>query len=81
MKCGILFNYPRDMNDSHGCLKKDCHLSEGHIFRNDQGKLIYWQDDYSCNCGCWDDIDSPGDNRVCGIYYEVDSIEYESEKK
>tara|TARA_R110000737_G_scaffold68596_5_gene96776 strand:+ start:1707 stop:1934 length:228 start_codon:yes stop_codon:yes gene_type:complete len=74
MKCGILFNYPNDMVDTTGCLKEDCHESEGHIFRNDYGKLIYWQDDYECNCGCWDEY-LEGDEIVCGIYHEVTEIQ------
>jgi hypothetical protein len=27
-----------------------------------------WEDDYSCECGCWEDEEYGG---VCGVYREV----------
>lgn len=67
-KCSTLF--PRkDFNDSSGCLKEEAH-NDFHVCKTDTGKLIAWEDDYKCDCGCWDD----DDGEVCIIYWEVDSI-------
>ena len=65
--CGIVF--PKDdFVDDNGCLKKDCH-NDAHIFRTKSGKLIQWEYDESCNCGCWDRREeSNGMEQPCIVY-------------
>lgn len=65
MTCGILFqrNSPVEPKDEHGCILEDAHNS-AHVFKDDQGRLIEWEDDYSCTCGCWDDAEGG----VCMVY-------------
>lgn len=65
-------HFPRsDFNDASGCLKSEAH-NDHHICRTDKGALMAWEDDYDCDCGCWDDEDDLND--VCRVYWEVKSI-------
>ena len=70
--CGLLF--PTDRNDhsitdNEGCIKTGCH--DKHVFVNEQtGKMIEWEYDYGCDCGCTDDIEN-NSNDVCIIYSEI----------
>lgn len=78
--CGILA--PIHLNghiDNDGCIKK-CGHNDNHIFKDQNGKLISWEDDYSCGCGCWDDYEK-GDNESCIVYYEVKNLEDENRNK
>lgn len=70
-KCGIIFPYS-DYHDEEGCLKQECHIDDSHVFKNEKGELIAWQDDTECNCGCWNDYERKGD--VCVVYRVVLSI-------
>ena len=72
--CGIIFPY-NDLQDNNGCLKQDNHY-DSHVFKNNDGKLIAWQDDGECNCGCWDEYEN-GTSDVCKVYREVKSISEE----
>ncbi len=71
--CSILFRGFAivDPEDESGCLKPYAH-NDHHVFRTPEGKLIAWQDDDECQCGCWDDIEH--DTNVCKIYWEVKTI-------
>lgn len=69
--CGTLF-HRNDFKDESGCLKPNGH-NDFHVCKTDKGKLIAWEDDYDCNCGCWDDYEK-GDGEVCMLYWEVDNI-------
>lgn len=65
-KCFSL--YPNDeFKDSDGCIKPDGH-DDAHVFRNEYGKLIKWEDDFNCTqkCDCWEE----GGN--CLIYREIE---------
>lgn len=66
--CGILFTRS-DFKDESGCLKPSAH-NDNHICRTTDGRLISWEDDYTCNCGCWKDEDDL--ENVCKVYREVD---------
>lgn len=69
--CGIL--YPNhEFKDNDGCLKSDAHNNH-HIFKNQNGDLIAWEDDYSCTCGCWDEWEF-NSGQVCINYKKVNSI-------
>ena len=54
-RCGILFDggYHKD---EEGCIKPHAH-NDAHVFKDQKGNYIQWEDDYDCNCGCWDDAD------------------------
>ncbi len=71
--CNILFcGYSAsEPYDESGCLKPDGHFDH-HVFMSDDGKLIAWEDDEECTCGCWDNIEH--DTRVCMVYWEVKTI-------
>lgn len=71
-RCNIIFP-ENDFKDTDGCLKRNGH-NDHHVCRTPDGKLIAWEDDYECNCGCWDDYEL-GDSRVCMLYWEVKNIE------
>ena len=58
--------------DENGRLKPECH-NDAHVFRDQNGKLIKWEDDYSCKCGCWDDYDEH-DSQACVVFQEVKNI-------
>lgn len=68
-KCSVLYPHS-EFNDSHGCIKPYAH-NDAHIFLTDDGRKIQWEDDYKCDCGCWNDFDE-GDGDVCIIYSEID---------
>lgn len=71
--CGILApNHLSGHKDEYGCLKKHAHI-DNHVFKDQNGKLISWEEDFSCECGCWDKYDA-GDPDVCVLYIEVHSI-------
>jgi len=70
-KCYTLFPR-REVKDEHGCLKDEGH-NDAHVCRNSDGKLIEWEEDYECDCGCWDEWEDDGD-APCIIYSEVDKI-------
>lgn len=75
--CGILApNYLSGHVDQYGCIK-ECGHNDNHIFKDQNEKLVSWEDDYSCTCGCWDDYEK-GDNEVCIIYHEINNIEDEN---
>lgn len=68
--------YPRDeFKDTTGCLKETCHNDE-HLCLSDEGKYMGWQDDYSCNCGCWDEYEKSGET-PCLVYREIGKAEAE----
>jgi len=69
--CGALF-HRNDFRDESGCLKPNGH-NDFHVCKTDKGKMMAWEDDYDCNCGCWDDYEK-GDSEVCIVYWEVDNI-------
>lgn len=70
-KCGTLF--PReDFKDDTGCLKERAH-NDAHVCKTPYGKLIKWEEDYECDCGCWDDLEDDGDT-PCIVYFEVNEI-------
>jgi alpha-tubulin suppressor-like RCC1 family protein len=70
-QCNIL--YPKnEIADVSGCLKEYAH-NDHHICRAEDGSLWAWEDDYTCNCGCWDEYEK-GDNDVCRVYWEVKTI-------
>lgn len=69
--CGTLFTRD-DFKDISGCLKSESH-NDHHICKTKEGILIAWEDDYKCDCGCWDDYES-GDSEVCMIYWEVKKV-------
>jgi hypothetical protein len=66
--CGVLFHIDRkrDFEDVSGCLKPQGH-NDAHICQTSSGKFMEWEDDYSCECGCWDD----DDGKPCATYREV----------
>lgn len=71
--CGIMSrDYLSGHKDINGCLKPHAH-NDAHVFRDQNGKLVKWEDDYNCTCGCWDEYDK-GDPDVCIIYCEVKNI-------
>lgn len=47
--------------DSDGCIKEDGHSGD-HIFIDQNGKECFWEYDYECACGCFDDLEK--DNTV-----------------
>lgn len=64
-KCNLL--YPNnEFHDEDGCIKPNAH-NDAHVFRNEYGVLIEWEDDYGCleDCNCWEE----GGN--CLIYREI----------
>lgn len=63
--CGIIYSRgePR-MGDRHGCLLPDGH-NGAHVFRNGDGVLMYWENDYECNCR---DCQSDEPDDWCLIY-------------
>ena len=64
--CGTFFPMSKfDINDGSGCLKKEGH-NDAHICREKNGNYTEWEDDYECDCGCWDDEDDL--IHVCKIY-------------
>lgn len=67
--CAIQFGR-RDFVDVSGCLKPSCHYDH-HVCRTADGRLMAWQDDGECTCGCWAEDDY---NSVCRVYWEVASI-------
>lgn len=69
--CSILFP-SNDFEDDSGCLKPSGHFDH-HVCRTIDGKLMAWQDDDECICGCWDDIEN--DPNVCMVYWEVKTID------
>lgn len=73
--CGILYSYG-EFYDRHGCLKKDCHYDDHHVFKAPDGRLIAWKHDGDCNCGCWDEWEFR-DEEICVLYREVKSIDEE----
>lgn len=71
--CGILAgNLVWQYKDINGCLKPESH-NDAHVFKTQDGKLIKWEDDYSCKCGCWDDYDEH-DSEACVVFQEVENI-------
>lgn len=71
-KCNILFlgHGGGEPIDKNGCLRKDNHFDH-HIFKDEYGKLVAWEDDYTCKCGCWDDGDY---GSVCKTYWNVGKV-------
>lgn len=67
--CHILF-CRSEFNDITGCLKPSAH-NDHHVCRTSDGRLMAWEDDYECNCGCWDDEEY---DSVCRVYWEVKEI-------
>jgi hypothetical protein len=72
-RCHILFTGDIFTDDPDGCLKPSAH-NDHHVFRAADGRLMAWEDDYGCKCGCWDDWEEYGGD-VCGFFWEVKSIE------
>lgn len=68
--CGVLYS-DDNIKDEHGCLKPHAH-NDHHVFRAEDGRLIAWEDDYGCICGCWDDYEK--DPNVCRLQWEVKTI-------
>ncbi len=66
-RCHTLFPRKDDVNDETGCLKENAH-NDSHICQTRNGRLIEWEDDYSCKCGCWDEDDY---GSACIIYNDV----------
>jgi len=60
------FGSPYCSGDSTGCLKQDAH-NDSHISITTDNRIIEWEDDYSCKCGCWDEY-SAGSDEVCRVY-------------
>ena len=78
--CGILAPMVLSGHiDEDGCIK-ECGHNDNHIFKVQNRKLISWEDDYSCQCGCWDSYED-GDNESCVVYYEIENIEDENRNK
>jgi hypothetical protein len=69
-ECSILFNRD-DFKDVTGCLKPYGH-NDHHVCKTSDDKLIAWEYEYGCQCGCWD---SDEYTDVCIIYWEVESID------
>lgn len=67
-KCYILVPFKDSIwttRDSEGCVLKSNH-DGAHVSILDDGRIIQWEDDYSCNCGCWDCEHELHD--VCKVY-------------
>jgi len=65
-KCRILVPFEDGLwttRDVNGCIKPEGHNS-AHISLLEDGRYIQWEDDYSCNCGCWDEGDF---DNVCRV--------------
>lgn len=70
-KCGIIAHgFEPAFADENGCHKEEGHHDHHECVTTD-GRKIAWEDDYNCNCGCWDDYDNDPD--VCKIYWEIKS--------
>jgi hypothetical protein len=71
--CGIIFIGDSLTHDNNGCLRqKNNH--KVHIFKDKRnGKLIAWEEDFECKCGCWDKYDK-GDPDVCCLYWDIDNV-------
>ena len=69
-KCTILFPSD-DFDDVSGCLKEECH-NDSHVCKDKYGILYEWEDDYGCQCGCWDEWErSNGMSHPCMIYSKI----------
>jgi len=67
-KCNCLF--PGDeIKDESGCIKEEAH-NDFHICIDVNGQKWRWEDDYECDCGCWDDYEK-GDCNVCQVYGKI----------
>jgi hypothetical protein len=66
--CNALFT-GSDFKDVTGCLKHYAH-NDHHVCRTADDRLMAWENDYGCECGCWED----GDGDVCRVYWEVVAI-------
>jgi len=66
--CGIYFWDYDYFKDTTGCLKEYGHEG-GHLFKDNMGRLIEWEDDFTCNCGCLEDDDDL--INICKIYKEI----------
>lgn len=63
--CNVVFCRD-DFADTTGCLRPAGHL-DAHICRTSGGGLVAWENDESCDCGCWQD----DDGNVCIVYWPV----------
>jgi hypothetical protein len=68
--CYILHPNRNDVDDDSGCLKKSGH-NDSHICKTKNGEYVEWEDDYTCKCGCWDDLD----DSPCGVYSVISKKE------
>ncbi len=66
--CGTIFP-GKDFKDDSGCLKQSGH-NDHHVCKTPDERLMAWEDDYDCTCGCWQEDD--GD--PCMVYWKVDNI-------
>lgn len=60
--CGIIVPRRNDPafrlgSENGDCLRYEFHTDGKHLFRNDRGEYILWEDDYSCGCCAPDEAD------------------------
>lgn len=72
-RCYILKTDIQTHKDKQGCIKPSGH-NDAHIFKDQNGDYIEWEDDYSCNCGCWDKFEEFG-GQPCGVYKKLDNFD------
>jgi hypothetical protein len=77
--CCILPPRPEDMvGFSHvegqelGCIRRDAHHG-AHVFRRSDGKLILWENDYTCDC-----CPEPDDSDHCIEFGEITEEEFQA---
>ena len=56
-KCGILFTHSFTTKDTTGCVRDGLDNHDKHLFKDEQGRWVEWEFDYSCDCGCWDEVE------------------------
>ena len=70
-RCHILVGF-RDCfsDDVSGCLKSANHF-DGHLSLLKNGKIVEWEDDMTCECGCWDSYDTGFSDDTCKIFHYI----------
>ena len=55
--------------DHNGCIKPNRH-NDAHVFKNDRGEYVEWEDNYDCpdlnTCSC------PEEGDMCIVYSRID---------
>lgn len=59
-------------DDENGCIKPYAH-NDDHLFIDQYGNQVKWEEDESCTCGCWSE---DMDQEPC-ILYEINPNNHE----